>query len=54
MRLHVGGGGGADTVRESALKVDFGRKLSCRTGEANFRQWRAGPTLYQLNDIPIQ
>ena len=41
------------TVRESALKVNSGRKISCRTGESNRPQWRAGPTLYQLSYIPI-
>ena len=40
-----GGGGGADTVRESALNVASGRKLPCRPGESNLRQRRAGPTL---------
>ena len=42
----------ADTVRESALKVDSGRKIPCRTGESNLRQQRAGSTLYQLSYIP--
>ena len=41
-----------DTVRESALKVDSGRKIPCGTGESNLRQQRAGPTLYQLGYIP--
>ena len=41
-----------DTVRESALKVDWGRKIPCRTGESNLPQRRAGPTLYQLSYIP--
>ena len=41
-----------DTVRESALKVDSGRKIPCRTEECNLRQRRAGPTLYQLSYIP--
>ena len=40
------------TVRESALKADPGGNLSCRTGEWNLRQRRAGPTLYQLSYIP--
>ena len=44
--------GCTDTVRESALKVNSGRKISCRTGESNRPQWRAGPTLYQLSYIP--
>ena len=43
--------GCTDTVRESALKVDSGRKIPCRTGESNLRQWRAGPTLYPLSYI---
>ena len=48
-------GGCTDThVRESALKVDSGRKIPCRTGESNLRQRRAGPTLYQLSYIPSQ
>ena len=38
--------------RESALKVDSGRKIPCRTGESNLRQRRAGPTLYRLSYIP--
>ena len=42
-----------DTVRESALKVDSGRKIPCRTGESNLRLRRAGPMLYQLSYIPI-
>ena len=32
-------------VRESALKVDSGRKVPCRTGESKLRQRRAGPML---------
>ena len=46
-------GGCMDTVRESALKVDSGRKMPCRTGESNLRQRRAGPMLYPLSYIPI-
>ena len=34
-----------DTVRESALKVDSGRKIPPRTGELNLRQRRDGPML---------
>ena len=45
--------GCTDTVRESALKVDSGRKIPCRTMESNLRQRRAGPVLYQLSYIPI-
>ena len=44
--------GCTDTVRESALKVDSGRKIPCRTGESNLPQRRADPTLYQLSCIP--
>ena len=44
--------GCTDTVRESALKVDSGRKIPCRTGKSNLRQRRDGPTLYQLSYIP--
>ena len=36
--------GRSDTVRESALKADCGRKIPCRTGESNLRPRRAGPT----------
>ena len=39
-------------VRESALKVDSGRKIPCRTRESNLSQQRAGPTLYRLSYIP--
>ena len=41
-----------DTVEESALKVDSGRKIPCRTGESNLRRRCTGPTLYQLSYIP--
>ena len=37
--------GCTDTLRESALKVDSGRKIPCRTGESNLRQRRDGPML---------
>ena len=43
-----------DTVRESALKVDRGRKIPCRTGESNLRRRRVGPMLYQPSYIPTQ
>ena len=46
--------GCVDTVRESALKVDFGRKIPCRTRESNLRQRRAGSTLYRLSYIPTR
>ena len=39
-------------VTESALKVDSGRKIPCRTVESNLRQRRAGPILYQQSYIP--
>ena len=38
--------------RESALKVDSGRKIPCHTGESNLPQRHAGPTFYQLCYIP--
>ena len=38
--------------RESAPKVDLGRKIPRRTGKSNLRQQRAVPTLYQLSYIP--
>ena len=43
-----------DTRRESARKVDSGRKIPCRTGESNLRQRRGGSMLYQLSYIPAQ
>ena len=47
--MHTIENGGVRThVRESALKVDSGRKIPCRTGESNQRQRRAGPIVYQL------
>ena len=46
--------GCTDTVRGSALKVDFGRKNPCRTGESNLRRRRAGPMLYQPSYTPTQ
>ena len=41
-----------ETIGESALKVDSGRKTSCRTGELNLPQWCAVLLLYQLRYIP--
>ena len=53
MLMHATAHGGVRThVRESALKVDSGRKISCRNGESNLRQRRAGSMFYQLNYIP--
>ena len=46
-------GGVRTHVRESALKVDSGRKIPSRTGESNLCRQRAGPMLYQLSYIPI-
>ena len=45
--------GCTDTVRDSAPKVDSGRKIPCRTGESNLPQRRAGSTLYRLSYISI-
>ena len=44
--------GHTDIVRESALQVDSGRKISCRTGKLNLRRRRTGPMFYQLSYIP--
>ena len=44
--------GCTDTVRESALKVDSGRKIPCRSRESNLRRRRDGPMLYRLSFIP--
>ena len=43
--------GYTDTTRESALKVDSGRKIPCRTRESNLCWQCAGPLLYQLSSI---
>ena len=50
MWLHTGGC--TDTVRESALKDNTGRKIPCRTGDSNLRQycaWLLSRTLYPLS-----
>ena len=45
--------GCTDTVKESALKVDSGRKIPRCTGESNLRRRRAGSMLSdQLSYIP--
>ena len=55
MSMHATAHGGCrDTVRESALKADSGRKIPCRTGDSNSnpRQYCArlfSRTLYQLS-----
>ena len=46
--------GCTDIARESALKVDSGRKIPRRIEESNLRRQRAGPMLYQLSYTPIQ
>ena len=46
--------GCTDTVRESALKVDSGRKIPCCTRESILPRRRAGPTFYQLSYIPAK
>ena len=49
MLMHVIAHGGVWThVKESALKVDSGRKIPCRTGESNLRQRRAELMLQQM------
>ena len=45
--------GRTETVKESALTVDSGRKIPCCTRESNLRRQPAGPILYQLSYIPI-
>ena len=47
-------GGCADTVRESAPKVDCGIKMPCCTGELTLPQWCANLMLYQLSYITKQ
>ena len=43
MSMHaIAHGGCTDTVRESALKVNSGRKIPCRTRDSNPRQYCAG------------
>ena len=40
-----------NTIRESALKADLGRKISCCTKEVNLHQyypWLFHPTLYKF------
>ena len=55
MLMHVVAHGGCtDAKRESALKVDYGRKISCHMGELNLFQPCAGLTLYQLSYIPTR
>ena len=46
-------GGYSDTVRQSALKVNSWRKISCRNKESNLPQRCVGLTLYQLSFISI-
>ena len=45
--------GCTNTIRESALKDNSGRKIPGRTGESNLRQHHSGPMLYQLSYIPV-
>ena len=50
MWLHTGGC--TDTVRWSALEVDSGKKIPCRSGESSLHQRRDSLMLYQLSYIP--
>ena len=45
--------GCTNAVRESALKVDFGRKILRHTGKSNLYQWHDSLMVYQLSYIPI-
>ena len=50
MLKHAIAHGGVRThVRDSAPTDDSWRKIPRRIGESKLRQWRAGPTLYQLS-----
>ena len=42
-----------DTIRQSALKADSGKKIPCCTREPNLHQQHAGTMLYQLSYIII-
>ena len=44
--------GCTDTKRESALKVDSGKKIPCHTRESNLHQPHDSLMLYQLHYIP--
>ena len=43
LMIVIAHGGCTDTVRASALKVDSGRKIPCRTGDSNPRQYHTWP-----------
>ena len=43
-----------DTVRESALKVDWEKNPLLLQGESNLPQWHAGLTLHQLSYLPCR
>ena len=46
-------GGCTDTERESALKVDSGKKIPCRTVQSNLCQWCDSLMLYSTELHPI-
>ena len=53
MLMHATAHGGVWThIRQSALKVDSGRKITWHTKESNLRQQHAGTTLHQQSYIP--
>ena len=52
LMCEIAHGGVRTHVRESALKVDSGRKIPCHTRESNLRQWCDGPMSNQLSHIP--
>ena len=52
MLMHVIAHRGEQTLEESALKDDSGRKIPYCTRESNLHQQHAGPTFYHLGYIP--
>ena len=54
MSMHAIAHGGVRAPKKSALKVDSGKKIPCRTGESKLRRRRDGPMLYQLSYISSQ
>ena len=54
MLMHAIAHGDVTHVTESAPKVDPGRKIPCRTGESDLRQWRDSLMLYPLSFISPQ
>ena len=54
MLMHATAHRSVRAPKQSALKVDSGKKIPCHTRKSNLHQRHDGPMLYQLSYVPSQ